>query len=217
MFFIWLEVRRAPNPPLTGLFHIPTDETIGCVRMPSADDETWAEVERAYVGTDETIPRISERLGVPVSTIHRHAGLKGWPRRKGRAGQAPQAGGVVTVGSVEAARNDVARRLYRRMSQKLTKMEQDATSAAQAAVDDPDDRMLTTLIRQFEKLTGLDGLTGRERGSGKGRGSQPAARDKSGAREQQHSPPLDAERIRNEIAERLEKLHLDRQRKAGPE
>lgn len=84
--------------------------------MPAADDETWAEVERAYVESDETITSISERLGVPLSTIHRHAGLKGWPRRKGRAGQPPQVSGVVTVGSVEAARNDVARRLYRRMS-----------------------------------------------------------------------------------------------------
>ena len=184
--------------------------------MPAADDETWAEVERAYVESDETITSISERLGVPLSTIHRHAGLKGWPRRKGRAGQPPQVSGVVTVGSVEAARNDVARRLYRRMSQKLTKMEQDTASTDPNAVgDDPDDRMLTTLIRQFEKLTGLDGLTQRERGTGKGGRSQPATRDKSRAPEQQHSPPLDAERIRNEIAERLEKLHLDRQRKAG--
>lgn len=183
--------------------------------MPTADDETWAEVERAYVESDETILRISERLGVPVSTIHRHAGLKGWPRRKGRVGQAPQAGGVVTVGSVEAARNDVARRLYRRMSQKLTKMEQDATSAGpDPAAADPDDRMLTALIRQFEKLTGLDGLSERERGTASGK-RQSAARDKSRAPEQQQSPPLDAERIRNEIAERLEKLHLDRQRKSG--
>jgi hypothetical protein len=183
--------------------------------MPAADDETWAEVERAYIETDETIPRISERLGVPVSTIHRHAGLKGWPRRKGRVGQAPQAGGVVTVGSVEAARNDVARRLYRRMSQKLTKMEQDATTAGpDPAAADPDDRMLTALIRQFEKLTGLDGLRERERGSGK---RQSASRDTSRAPEQQQSAPLDAVRIRNEIAERLEKLHLDRQRKAGSE
>ena len=127
--------------------------------MPSADEDTWAEVERAYVETDETITSICARLGVPASTLQRRAVVHGWPRRKGRAGRPAQATGVVTVGSVEAARNDVARRLYRRMSQKLTKMEQDAeTAGPEPAAADPDDRMLTALIRQFEKLTGLDGL-----------------------------------------------------------
>lgn len=183
--------------------------------MPSADEDTWAEVERAYVETDETITSICARLGVPASTLQRRAVVHGWPRRKGRAGRPAQATGVVTVGSVEAARNDVARRLYRRMSQKLTKMEQDAeTAGPEPAAADPDDRMLTALIRQFEKLTGLDGLRERERGSGK---RQTSSRDTSRAPEQQQSAPLDAVRIRNEIAERLEKLHLDRQRKAGSE
>lgn len=182
--------------------------------MPNADDETWAEVERAYVHSDETITSITQRLGVPASTLQRHAAKFGWPRRKGRAFQTPQESGVVTVGSVQAARNDVARRLYRRMSQKLTNMEQDTTSSGpDPAAADPDDRMLTALIRQFEKLTGLDGLSDRERGTGKGRERQPSSRDKSGAREQQQAPALDAERLRQEIVERLERLHADRRNK----
>lgn len=182
--------------------------------MASADEETWAEVERAYVESDETITSISQRTGVPPSTLQRHAAKFGWPRRKGRAFQTPQESGVVTVGSVEAARNDVARRLYRRMSQKLTNMEQDTASGGpDPATADPDDRMLTALIKQFEKLTGLDGLSERERGTGKSRERPSANRDKSAAREQQQSPPLDAARLRQEIVERLEKLHAERRSK----
>lgn len=188
----------------------------------AADEATWAEVRRAYVETDETLASISDRLGVPVSTIHRHVASEDWPRRKGRAFAPRLAAGIVTVGSIEAARNDVVRRLYKRMSEKLTKMEQDTTAASRDPAADPDDRMLTALIRQFEKLTGLDGTTDRERATGKGRERQPAAGGRSagrdrGAPEQQRAAPLDAVRIRNEIAERLEKLHAERMRKTGPE
>lgn len=179
----------------------------------AADEAAWALIELAYVESDETIPNIAKRFGVGVSTIQRRAVVGKWPRRKGRAGQTPEESGVVTVGSIEAARNDVVRRLYRRMSEKLTKLEQDASVALpEGAAADPDDRMLTALIRQFEKLTGLDGVSERERGTTRA-SSKRAGRDGATPPEQQTSAPLDAVRIRNEIADRLEKLHADRLRK----
>lgn len=174
------------------------------------DEATWRAIERAYCDTTETLASIAGRYGIAVSSIHKRAGAYGWPRRRSHSARV-----AVSSESLGAARDAVARQLYRRMSQRLEQMELGKAGGGEPSVDDPDDRMLTQLIRQFEKLTGLDGISQRERGDGR-RGpataTERSGKDRSAGRgcERQLSPPLDAERIRDEIAQRLERLHAER-------
>lgn len=177
------------------------------------DEATWQEIERAYCHTDERITDIAERFSIDASAIHKRAKKQGWPRRR-------------ATHDMTAARDAVAMQLYRRMSQRLTQMELGSEAAGERpAADDPDERMLTHLIRQFEKLTGLDGISQRERATA-GR-KQHSARQRAGGKaanagrsvvpEQQHAPPLDAECMRREIVERLERLHAERLARRDPE
>lgn len=181
------------------------------------DEATWQEIERAYCHTKERIPDIADRYGIDPSAIHKRAQKYGWPRRRAPKGAVEST--PLKTATLLGARDAVATQLYRRMSQRLAQMEQGAAAAGERPVaDDPDERMLTQLIRQFEKLTGLDGISQRQRAAS-GR-EQQSARQPAGGRsaasarspvpEQQHAPALDAERMRREIVERLERLHAER-------
>lgn len=180
------------------------------------DEATWLEIERAYRETSESVVSIAQRTGVPRSTINARIKGNGWVRLAHSYRWRIARDAVAQEGSLAAARDEVARQLYRRMSERLRKLELEAERRGMPpAADDPDDRMLTNLIRQFEKLTGLDGIAKRERGRGGTRDRSCDDRAKPGSRDQQQSPPLDAVRIRNEIADRLEKLHAERKREGG--
>lgn len=189
------------------------------------DEATWQEIERAYHHDDDPVTQIAARFEISASSIMRRAEKYGWPRRRAH----PARSGHQATNSVAGARDTVVVQLYRRMSQRLTQMELATAADGDTPVDcDPDDRMLAQLIRQFEKLTGLDGISKRERAGGReqkpdaaaGSGARRSASRKSSAAAagapEQHVKPVDAERMRREIVERLERLHAERLARRDP-
>lgn len=167
----------------------------------AADEEIWRDIKAAYTGKKEKVSDIAARFGIPIRSIYAKAEKQDWPRRRKRQTQ-----------DTGAMRDAVVRQLYRRMSQRLKKMERMSAKGAHPEAGDPDDRMLISLIKQFEKLTGLHGTAERERKPGRARTASPA----SEAPETQ-ATTLDAERLREEIVGRLERLHAERRRKNNSE
>jgi len=172
------------------------------------DDETWAAIRRACEAGAASLTSIAAGYGLTRHRIAARAKKEGWGRRPTGAGRAaapaskrdpkpPAAaaapamtgkGGLPTRGT----RRAVVGRLYRAISLKLEHMEKRmASGEARSAQDEErESRALATLIGNFEKVTEavaeLDKDTGAPRGGSRGR--------------------ADAERMRREIAERLERL-----------
>jgi uncharacterized protein YjcR len=185
-------------------------------------DETWAEVRLAYADGSASLKDIAARFGLTPQRIGAKAKKEGWTRSPGpEAGQAPEAGagrkratrrkparekpkiapaGAAKPGAAKqsgrlptrAAQKAVIARLYRAITVKLEHMEKRMASGEDRSAQDEEreSRALATLINTFEKVT--EAVTGLEdeRGAGRARGAAGA----------------DAERMRREIEERLERL-----------
>lgn len=147
--------------------------------------ETWGEIERAYVETDEEIRAIAARFSIAVATIYKRAAKCGWPRRR-KKGQADVRAAI--------ARQTLGERLFRVMIKKLEQLETRMESNAHGTAADREREMreIGAVVRGFEKV--------KELGAG----------DRNGQGDDGPSRVLaahDAERIRHEIAERLERLY----------
>ena len=182
----------------------------------AADEETWRNIKAAYVSTKETMSAISARFGDSSRRIQAKAKKEDWPRRRKQRNSRKSTNAKQDAEDTDLMRDAVVRQLYRRMSQRLTKMERMSAEGTKPAADDPDDRMLTSLIKQFEKLTGLHGTAERERKPGR----EPAAATRARANRTSGAPEtqattLDAERLREEIVGRLERLHAERRGKSA--
>lgn len=171
------------------------------------DDETWAAVRRAYED-EASVPlaEIARRFGLTPMRIGAKAKQEGWAgraqrqTRRARGSAKKKAGGASSAAPAKRARpgalptrgaqRALIGRLYRAISLKLEHMEKRmASGEARSAQDEErESRALANLISNFEKVTeavaGLD----------KERDARAAG---AGA---------DAERMRREIAERLERL-----------
>jgi hypothetical protein len=171
----------------------------------AADDELWAEVRRLYVETDEPVEVFARRLGVASRTVLVRARREGWPRRAARTGRA---GGVAKPASpvphghpTRAARDALIRRFYRAISAKLSDWEKEMVRQGELSAAEKQERMrdLGTLIQSFEKVAGVA-----------------AGAQKLDEAIGQRTRPLtsaDTQRMREEIARRLE--HLNAARDAG--
>jgi uncharacterized protein YjcR len=164
--------------------------------MVTLSDAQWQQVEQAYLHSDEPLVRIAERFAVAPATINRRRDKMGWtPRRP----SSPAATGGLGVRSGDAVANraevkaDLVDRFYRLMKLKLEQLEEDmARSSERTPVDNErETRALGTLIRNFEKVFGL------EQENGKDDDKQAADRRESHA---------EAEAIRRELAQRLVRL-----------
>jgi len=193
----------------------------------SVNDARWAEIRRAYLDCSETIAQIAERTGVSVRNIQRRVKAEDWPRRSQRRSVAQGAGkrtgdrevsrkadgrdGVGRGGvQLRAALNGtepgrtarqasakpmhVIKRLYRALDLKLTKLEQrmQASDELTAADSEREARELSSMIRSFEKVTEVAAEIDKSRKQAGRRGRTVRAED--------------AERMRSEIAERIERL-----------
>ena len=178
------------------------------------DEDTWARLRRAYETTSEPLKDMAGRSGVTVQRLVARARKEGWaaraaaPRERTRKA-APS--GVGSTRSLAAAKANPAAvpprraglptrhtqraligRLFRAISLKLEHMEERmASGEARSAQDEErESRALATLISNFEKVTEAGAELDKDRDTARAAGTAGA----------------DAERMRREIAERLERL-----------
>jgi hypothetical protein len=180
------------------------------------DETTWAEIRRAYEAEPEPVTVIARRFPVSVSSIYRRAKQEGWQRPQSVVAKAPaiRQGRVGDDGPVKDRRQktsvsralrrvserDVIARLYRAIDDKLKQWEARMGSGKElsAAESERETRELGVMIRSFEKVTEF--------------ATEIENRRKTAAPEPISA--ADAERMRAEIAERLERLNA--QGDAGP-
>jgi hypothetical protein len=195
----------------TALFSKIEHETKRCDGGMQVGDETWAEVRLAYTDGSAPLKEIAALFGLTPQRIGARAKREGWSRPPGTedgarpkratehkpavaaskitsAGVAKQSGRLPT----KTAQRAVIARLYRAITVKLEHMERRMASGEDRSAQDEEreSRALATLISNFEKVT--EAVAGLEDNRGASR-----ARGAAGA---------DAERMRREIAESLERL-----------
>ncbi|HRO51484.1 MAG TPA: hypothetical protein PLW75_15205 [Hyphomicrobium sp.] len=179
------------------------------------DDETWADVRRAYEDGAASLKEIGARFGVTPQRIGVQAKKEGWrgrePSRRRADAVASKEKNVVEAAADEealsgekastrrratlptrGAQRALIGRLYRAISLKLEHMEMRmASGKARSAQDEErESRALATLISNFEKVTEAVADLDRDKDAARRTGRVGA----------------DAERMRREIAERLERL-----------
>jgi hypothetical protein len=181
--------------------------------MPILDTETWAEIRKAYVETTEPISQIAARFGIYRSTIQARASKEGWER------PAPGSRIVRPPVAQQPAPNlhALARRRKRRkpdtaedrigrmlgiIDLQLDQMESRMTSGQPMTTQDEERqaRAFGAIAGNLEKVTEAAsdifreaGHDGAANGHGDGRGLE--------------AQRAEAERLRREIAERLERLN----------
>ncbi len=165
----------------------------------SVAETNWAEIRRAYEAGPEAVTHLAERFSVPAGRIYRRAKKERWRRPAARPLQDSGAAGRPPEGLTESRRNRpvnkqmMIARLYKAIDQKLKKLEARMGSDRDisAADSERETRELGVMIRSFEKITEFaTEIENRRQSSAPGRVSA-----------------ADAERMRAEIAERLERLH----------
>jgi len=171
------------------------------------DEHTWAAVRRAYADASVPLAEISKQHGLTPMRIGARAKREGWAGREERtrkSGASARRGASKTANAPRAsaerrqkdalptrgAQRALIGRLYRAISLKLEHMEERMASGDSRSAQDEEreSRALATLISNFEKVT--EAVAGLDK-------ERDAARAGIGA---------DAERMRREIAERLERL-----------
>ena len=169
--------------------------------------ETWEEIRKAYVETTEPIRQIANRYGIGASTVSQRALREGWPLRKPPGVQVvapPPARPLAKPGNhamaerTEPREPDTADARIRRMlgiiDLQLDQMESRMTSGQPMTTQDEERqaRAFAAIAGNLEKVTEAAADIFREPG-------HDAAGNGSGQ--------SDAQRMRREIAERLERLN----------
>lgn len=166
--------------------------------MPVAETN-WAEIRRAYEAGPEAVTRLSERFSVPAGRIYRRAKKERWRRPVQPPLSDPGAAGAPSRGHPGEGYNRsvnkqmMIARLYKAIDENLKRLEARMGSDrdVSAADSERETRELGVMIRSFEKVTEF--------------ATEIENRRQSAAPERVNA--ADAERMRAEIAERLERLH----------
>jgi hypothetical protein len=153
----------------------------------SVDDASpdWQAVECDYRAGLLAVDAICAARGVSRTALYARARSQGWPLRRGAKAQLPDTPG------------GLARRLLSALEAKMTLFEArmaQGAAAETAADSERDARTLNTLVRMFDKLTEI-GMAG-----GADRSGAP------GARATMELNAHDAGRLRDDLAQRLERL-----------
>ncbi|MBU1212970.1 MAG: hypothetical protein KJ587_17120 [Alphaproteobacteria bacterium] len=179
----------------------------------SHDEAAWADIRCAYEKGEETVSQIAARLAVSAGAIYRRARRDGWARRsqqqrnhRTKAATAKPCRTQTTTGdATRRPRQDAASapglitRLYNAMDAKLKRLEarMDSHEELTAAESERETRELGSMIRSFEKVTAFAAVL--------------EEREKPSKRK--HVAAGDAERMREEITQRLGRLCADRDAK----
>lgn len=157
------------------------------------DETAWAAIEKAYVETEELLADLGKRFGISASQISHRALVYGWPSRWARMGRKPRRKTM----STRKARDQLIHRLYRAIDLKLERLETRMESGEELtpAETERNLRALATMIGGFEKVAEV---------------AFDAEKERKGATKRKKTSAPDAERMRREIAERLERLQHKR-------
>jgi hypothetical protein len=176
------------------------------------DPETWAEIRKAYLETTEPIRQIAARYGIVHSTISGRALKEGWPPRS--VGMRvipviPPPAAHTDSGAPDERQEprepDTAETRIRRMlgiiDLQLDRMERRMSSGRPLTAQDEERqaRALRAIAANLDKVTEAAADTFRDQGQGAASGRE-----------------ADAERMRREIAERLERLNAQWLAREGP-
>lgn len=162
------------------------------------DDETWAAVRSAYETASGSLAEIGAPFGLSRQRIAARAKKEGWPKRPDSPRPRTGAEGAASERSKNRAlptrktQRALIARLYDAINLKLEHMEARMASGKVRSAQDEEreNRALATLINNFEKVT--EAVAELDRNKPRAR-----AAGRVGA---------DAERMRREIADRLERL-----------
>jgi hypothetical protein len=197
------------------------------------DDATWANVRRAYVDTSKPVKQICAEFGIDGWALAARARQEHWPRRLAKiiAARAAAKAAVRSLKPAQAAAVDptpsdyadlplpsnqrarltLVRRLYKAIDTKLKQMETHMASATgtSSADHERETRTLSTLIRNFERVSEFDSDLAKSTGT-PANSSTPAHFANHGANTAAATSATDADRLRRDIAERLVRLHEQR-------
>jgi transposase len=183
----------------------------------SREKATWAEVRRGYESGEGSVAAIAARFGISAGSIYRRVRREGWARRAKRTRKKQNEGGEREAGRTgtpkssrrtrakgatrRAASVELIERLYNAMDAKLKRLEARIAmhEDISAAESERETRELGSMIRSFEKVTAFEAAI--------------EGRDRKGQRKPVIAP-CDAERMREEIAQRLERICSERQASA---
>ena len=193
------------------------------------DDATWALVREAYVTGDQSISQISHTFVVSFQKIYERRAAENWPlRQPGKSARTKRptltaSEAAKRLPTTRKAREDLIMRLYKAIDLKLTQMEkhmENSTTPPTSTDHERDTRALNSLVRSFEHVTELNAdLTRPAAGKSadlpgdKSHAKRTAAditRSGGTAAGPLASDPAGTERMRPEIAQRLEVI-LQRQ------
>jgi len=189
-------------------YHHKTIESFGM----GVDEAVWASVRRAHEDTTEPAAQFCRRLGVCVSTYYGRRTREGWSERPLNTEQAPKSAGR----KKRVSPKQLTKRLYAAIDQELQQLEAgDDTGRTPVAASVADierrTRTLMNMIRGFEKVLELD--TDKQ----KLKGGRPKRRAGQRVKRIQSDVSADdAQRMRQDIAERLERLHAQWSDTTGP-
>ena len=185
---------RAPHRKKSDTLIVATVQThprgsLSPPNSPSATPRDWAGIARDYAAGALTIAEICALYGVSTSAIYQRAALEGWKKRGHAARASRHRNGAASM------TERLLSALDRKMTEFETRIAQCATTTA--ADSERDARTLNTLVRLFEKLKGS---------GGNGATDAKAAAAPVPAATSAGKDAHDADRLRHDLARRLEKL-----------
>jgi ATP-dependent exoDNAse (exonuclease V) alpha subunit len=168
----------------------------------SEDDATrWADIASAYALGVLSVRQICAQHSISSTALYRRAAREGWPKRLHKATARRQQ----ERPAAPSARNDKANliaRLYRALERKMSEFEdKQSEGAASAAESERNARTLNTMVRLFERLQAMEEKALEPAGKvRRGDGTRASPEALSAA---------DADRLRDELARRLERLRAE--------
>jgi hypothetical protein len=163
----------------------------------SAPSPDWDAIAHDYAESDLTVSEICALYSISCSVLYDRAELDGWIKRSAARRAARDRRPSPPPGGAKAT--DLARRMLTALDHKMTEFETRMTQATAgaapitAADSERDARTLNTLVRLFDKLKGF--------GAKAPSSARAAAASRTGGKDIH-----DADRYRNDLARRLERL-----------
>lgn len=164
---------------------------------PPAD---WAEIAKDYLRGDLTIDELCARHAITTCSLYRQIKKEGWPLRRPPVTQDSHALGPRPArGSKSTNRRALFFRLCRALDQKIAEFEQSRPppEALTPADKEREARTLHAMIRMFEKLSAMNPAV-------------PGKTGRSGTEANTKGRLNDADELRRQLAERLDRLRRGR-------